>query len=274
MPSTYAHYRFGQEVFQKLPADIQKKITPCMDLFNVGLHGPDLLFYYKPLSSNAVNRIGYGDHKKSGREFFEPAGRVLAKKQFADAHFAYLCGFLCHFALDRECHGYIGEQIKETGISHAEIEVEFDRSLLAKDGHAGSSPVRQILTGHIHPTKESAKVIHDFFLQTTEEQIFKCLKSMIFYCNLFVAPGKIKRSVLLNGMRLAGIYKEMHGQIMNYEPNPACKESCKRLNAMYEKAVGDAVTLIRELRENVNGELPWSGLYHYTFDSDYRGGAQ
>lgn len=272
MPSTYAHYRFGQEVFQKLPADIQKKIAPCMDLFNVGLHGPDLLFYYKPLAPNPVNRIGHGDHKKSGREFFEPAGRVLKNKQFSDAHFAYLCGFLCHFALDRECHGYIGNRMKETGISHAEIEVEFDRSLLVQDGHKGCSPVHQILTKHIHPSMENAKVIRDFFPETTDAQIFKCLKSMIFYCNLFVAPGKIKRGVLLNGMKLAGIYKEMHGQIMNYEPDPACAESCQKLISLYEKAVGNAVTFIRELRDNVNGVLPWSDLYQYTFDSDYKGG--
>lgn len=272
MPSTYAHYRFGQEVFQKLPPEIQKKITPYMDLFNVGLHGPDLLFYYKPLSSNAVNRIGYGEHKKSGREFFEPAGRVLENSRFSDAHFAYLCGFLCHFALDRECHGYIGDRIKETGITHAEIEVEFDRSLLVKDGHEGRSPVYQILTKHIHPSKESAEVIHDFFPKTTEEQMFKCLKSMIFYCNLFVAPGRIRRAILLGGMRIAGIYKEMHGQVMNYEPNPACEESCKKLAAMYEEAIYNAITLICEIKGCVQGKLPWSDLYQYTFDSEYKGG--
>ena len=52
MPSTYAHYRFGQEVLKELPNDIKKIIIENKELYDIGLHGPDLLFYYLPLKNN------------------------------------------------------------------------------------------------------------------------------------------------------------------------------------------------------------------------------
>ena len=46
MPSTYAHRRFGADVLERLPAELQEKIAPYRELYDIGLHGPDLLFYY------------------------------------------------------------------------------------------------------------------------------------------------------------------------------------------------------------------------------------
>ena len=55
MPSTYAHYRFGQEVLKELPNDIKKIIIENKELYDIGLPGPDLLFYYLPLKNNEIN---------------------------------------------------------------------------------------------------------------------------------------------------------------------------------------------------------------------------
>ena len=68
MPSTYAHYRFGQEVLKELPNDIKKIIIENKELYDIGLHGPDLLFYYLPLKTNEINSIGYNMHEKTGKE--------------------------------------------------------------------------------------------------------------------------------------------------------------------------------------------------------------
>ena len=56
MPSTYAHYRFGQEVLKELPNDIKKIIIENKELYDIGLHGPDLLFYYLPLKTRSEER--------------------------------------------------------------------------------------------------------------------------------------------------------------------------------------------------------------------------
>ena len=45
MPTTYAHDLFGKKIYAKLPAEIQKVIRRNTNLYRIGLHGPDILFY-------------------------------------------------------------------------------------------------------------------------------------------------------------------------------------------------------------------------------------
>ena len=73
MPSTYAHYRMGKEVAEELTGEAWHTLSMYRQLYLIGLHGPDILFYYKPLKSNVINGIGYGMHCRPGVEFFEHA---------------------------------------------------------------------------------------------------------------------------------------------------------------------------------------------------------
>ena len=50
MPTSYAHYKFGQEVKSRLTGETAEIIAEFPQLFHIGLHGPDLLFYYNALS--------------------------------------------------------------------------------------------------------------------------------------------------------------------------------------------------------------------------------
>ena len=157
MPSTYAHRCFGRQVLAALPQEMQQLLRPEQALFSIGLHGPDILFFDHPLLGH-VSRLGHRMHKQSGAAFFRPAGEKLAALEFPAPETAYLYGFLCHFALDRACHGYIAEQIARSGVAHTEIEVEFDRSLLVQ---AGLDPIRTSLTGHLHASARSAAVMEN-----------------------------------------------------------------------------------------------------------------
>lgn len=71
MPSTYAHYRMGQEVYRNLTGKPKQIIEKYKELYDIGLHGPDILFYYKPLFANPVNQVGYAMHDRPGIEFFQ-----------------------------------------------------------------------------------------------------------------------------------------------------------------------------------------------------------
>lgn len=66
MPSTYAHYRMGQEVKEKLRGEERRIIAAHSELYLIGLHGPDIFFYYKPLRIHPVNQIGYVWQSKRG----------------------------------------------------------------------------------------------------------------------------------------------------------------------------------------------------------------
>ena len=155
MPSTYAHYRLGLEVKNNLGATERKVVEEYLELFMIGLHGPDILFYFNPLFNNQVNQIGYSMHGRPGKEFFKNAAEVIKQHPGNNAYLSYVYDFICHFTLDETCHGYIDEKIAASGISHTEIEVEFDRMLMVKDGY---DPIRHKLTGHIVPSIENAAV--------------------------------------------------------------------------------------------------------------------
>lgn len=267
MPSTYAHYRFGREVLAKLPEEIQKIIRKEQDLFNIGLHGPDLLFYYKPLTKNSINRRGYEIHSEPGIDYFHPAAKEIVRENFSPAHLAYIYGVICHFALDMECHGYVDKKIAESGISHTEIEVEFDRRLMIYDG---INPITHILTEHIRPDKRSAQVISKFYSGISPGRIYHSMQSYIFYNRLLLAPCPLKRKLIYCILKLSGHYDEMHGLIVNYKANPKCKDSNKELALRYGRALKKAAVLICEFEENAKGIKPWNNMYNYTFGSKYK----
>ena len=81
MPTTYAHYKFGKEVISALPRPLQNSIENNRELFDIGVHGPDLLFYYKALMKNPVNTQGYELHDKMSDEFFRNAVEVIKKSR-------------------------------------------------------------------------------------------------------------------------------------------------------------------------------------------------
>ncbi len=243
MPSTYAHFRFGKEVYRSLPKPVRDIIRENKSLYMTGLHGPDILFYYKALFPNHVNKIGFAMHARKASEFFAPSLGDLSEEQKS-----YIFGFICHFALDSACHGYIDEKIAASKVTHTEIEVEFDRMLMIKDGY---NPVRHRLTGHILASIENSRVISSFFEGVTAKEVKRALWSMKFYNNLLIAPFMTQRFVVYFLLLATGNYKEMHGLLVNRKANPKCSDSNQELYRRYRKAVSLAVELI----ENYCGVL-------------------
>ena len=59
MPASYTHQQFGNQVLNKLEnTTIKKIINDNLNLYNIGLQGPDILFFYQPLKKNPVNTLG------------------------------------------------------------------------------------------------------------------------------------------------------------------------------------------------------------------------
>lgn len=264
MPTTYAHYRMGQDVRNILQGKERKIVEEYPQLFSIGLHGPDIFFYYKPFSKNPIKEMGHAMHKRSGKAFFVPAAEVVNEHPGNHAYLAYLYGFICHFTLDVACHGYIDEKIKESGIGHMEIEAEFDRMLMEKDGR---DPVRYKPTLHIVPNLENAEIIQAFFGETDSTQILDTLKGMVSYLNFLVAPSKAKRFLIDTVLKLTGNYKELHGLMINYRANPACADSTKELFTRYQGAVEQAAARIPEYSRFLEENKELDPIYRYNFGS-------
>lgn len=265
MPTSYAHYKFGQEVKSRLTGETAEIIAEFPQLFHIGLHGPDLLFYYNALKKNKVNTMGFGLHEYSGRYVFERAAKIIREKKMDRAHQAYILGFLCHYSLDVSCHGCVND-FDATGIAgHLEIEAELDRELLLRDG---KDPISTILTGHLVCSRENAEVIKDFFPGITTEEIEKAIKDMIFYLNFLVAPGKLKRWFFVNALKLVGKYDDFGGLMINLEKNHECDRTIERLLELFEDAKGLAVKLIEEYPLYLRGKKELDEVYKYSFDSE------
>ena len=108
MPTTYAHDLFGKEVYKRLPSDMKALIRRHGDLYRIGLHGPDILFYYM-VSKNPVTQFGIEMHHEKARAFFEEGMRQVRRND-DEALLAYLLGFGCHYILDSACHPYVNKK--------------------------------------------------------------------------------------------------------------------------------------------------------------------
>lgn len=268
MPSTYAHYIFGQQIRGKLSGYERKVIDKYPELFNIGLHGPDILFYYRPFVKNKVNQLGVRMHGESGAKFFVHAAKVLHTYDQYEKHLAYVYGVLCHFALDKTCHGYVEQAVKETGLAHIAVEGELDRKLMIMNGE---NPVSRRLTGHIVPSMKNAVIIKDFYRGITAKEVKKALNGMVFYDRILVCPSKIRRMALYAALKVAGLYYNFHGFIIKYHENEACREQIRRLLHLYEKAVPLADKLICEYKPFLEGNATLDSAYAYTFGSQLPG---
>ena len=134
MPSTYAHRRFGADVLALLPDGLRATLEQHRELYDIGLHGPDLMFYYKALQSNPVNRLGNTMHEQKGEVFFTRARTVVENATDKSAALAYVLGFVCHFALDSTCHPYVEAYVRESGVSLCDEGVTVDETLAAMKG--------------------------------------------------------------------------------------------------------------------------------------------
>ncbi len=256
MPSTYAHFKFANEVLPTLPDEAQKAIKDNLTLYLIGCHGPDILFYYRAVKSNPVNRFGYAMHRESALPFFERAKELISEG--GEPSLAYTMGFITHFALDSTCHGYVESERKALGITHTKLEVEFDRFLLNADG---KNAVKSKLCGHIIPDGSCAEVIAPYFSLSSRE-IVRALKDMRTICNLFVCPTGVKRGIVRGLLKLVG--DELPDQVMLPLPDPVCTESNERMFELF----GNAKEIATQLAENFIQNLNCAGLCA-RFDRNY-----
>lgn len=265
MPTTYTHYRFGQDVLKVLPKPLRDSIQKNRQLYDIGVHGPDILFYYKVLLKNRINRIGVELHGEPGKVFFQQAAHIIKKSPDSAGARAYIYGFITHFALDSEIHKYVEKMIQVSGISHHEIETELDRHLLEIDQR---QPLSHNRTKHIHPSKENSRVIAAFYPDITPMQIEKSLKGQIFIHDLLKTPTHEKRRRLLRAMKITQTYKPLHGLVMKDLPSDQNKEYSQILAGIYSSSVMVAASLILNFQKFLFENVPLSSR----FDEDFEAG--
>ena len=248
MPSNYAHYRFGVQALPMLPEAVQNRIGRYRSLYDVGLHGPDLFFYYDPLIHTRIGALGGAYHRLSGEEFFRRSVRRLRLNPTAAAQ-AYLYGVLGHFALDSVCHPSVCAWNDSGRAGHVEIEVEFDRVLLEKDGRI--PPHTQDLTEHLRLNPEGWETIARFYPPAEARHIHRCLRNMVAFTRLLAAPEGLPRRVVQAGSVLAGEGRQM---LMTADVNPRCPWAGEELMPLYDRALAQYPAMVRALEGLIDGK--------------------
>ena len=262
MPTTYAHDLFGKMVYQRLNPELKRVIKRHQATYQIGLHGPDILFYVRPFHSNRFNRMAHRLHQEKAADFFEE-GRKLYQRTQNEEILVYLLGFICHFMLDSTCHPYISEYMKKTGAGHDEIETEFDRSLMLR---TGKDPFHYQPGSVIHIERNSVHAISEVLNGMSQKDIVRALIGTKFYTKLPICETEQKRRIKLAVSKIFFIYPFADGRVIRKEPKTICLESTEHLTGLICKTVPEAVDMMEEYYKERNG----SKRLNARFDRNYK----
>lgn len=264
MPTTYAHDLFGQKVYRQMPDEVKKVIRENGELYRIGLHGPDIFFYYF-IFKNHVSNVGYRMHKEKAGAFFTQ-GMCQVRESGDGALLAYLLGFGCHYLLDSVCHPFVNEMHDKGRISHALLEIEFDRFLMEENGR---NPYAYHPSDCIQATKKNAQELHKVFPLVKTRNILLSLKLMKLMTNQLVCDDGGARRARLSRISSLGGRKAQSALIDHYmmaQPAGGSREVVEELNVLFKRAVEHAPAELLELYQLSREERPLSARWNLTYN--------
>ena len=258
MPTTYTHWRFGQECLETLPKKTREIVNNHRDIYDIGVHGPDIFFY--DLLHDDVKSYGYTLHGFSGKEFFEHAIEVYKEYPDKEEMLAYMLGFLSHYTFDSQSHGYVERKMEVSGITHNKVESEYDGYLMRKDGRAVNLVDR---SESLKPSREAARIISRFypFDEAVMYRVFRAHKSFISAMNC-MSPFKFK--VVTKLLDLTG--KDGNRDIpVAFEESEICRDSNLRMEKLQAKALELYPTLYKSLMAAIRKQQKLSRYFDHDF---------
>ncbi len=253
MPAHYAHTCFGQKVFSLLHENTKENLKVEKALFIIGLQGPDILFYHKPLSKSPFPALGHSIHKESGAATLSRFAKVIQDESKDDADAlalkSYTAGFLCHYLLDSACHPLVDSAVENNGLNHSEIEAEFDKYLMKKKG---VNPFHRNPLAHLLSDKRTCLIISKFYENSNPETIKNCLDSMENITKLASGLLSDLRPLTTALLKIAGKYNSYQGIILKKKGDYRHMEFSPELEEILENQVEEAALLVDGIFKNSN----------------------
>lgn len=229
MPSSYAHYRFGVKALEKMDPAVRRKVQQFRNVYDTGLHGPDIFFYYNPLIHTSTGALGAKIHAQTGESYFTAAARRLRLSP-SEVGTVYLYGVLGHYCLDSALHPLVEATAREGKIGHGEMETEFDRFLLTKDRKL--PPHVQDFSGHMRLSRGECVTVSGFYPGASPSDVLRSVKNMARITHLLAARNRKTTEMLLG---IAG--KHAKQMLMPRNPNPNCEFLDEPMMALYDQAL-------------------------------------
>lgn len=188
-------------------------------LYQLGLQGPDIFFYYIPvLRHRDYRNVGSYMHEHHIRDFFSNYLRGLAKinsRQQREEGLAYFCGYLCHYIGDSICHPYVYGRIgydakaptSQAHGRHAALENDLDAILLWKYKKKKPSQFNQTATICLNGMEMQfisrflADIINETYypitysnnFQVSSSMVYRSIMALRFGCRTLADPKGSKR---------------------------------------------------------------------------------
>lgn len=253
MPAVFAHDMYGRSVYRGLSAEKKRLIRRERDCFYLGLQGPDLLFFYRPVNRNRIRRKGTRIHMDSAAPFFDRCVkrerdlRELGHEREARSLAAYLIGIACHYALDSSLHDYINYQDRNSPYSHTALETELDRRLLIREGYR---PLATRRDSHLKNTKTTRNAARQTFGEsawTVGESIW-----MMKLTNwLFVNSDEPVKALSCRLLRWVRDGRLAQGMFMRKKPERGCEELVNSMERQFHESVRTGIDLVNALWESM-----------------------
>ena len=274
MPALYTHWRFGQQVKSTLPPIYQALIEKYPEAFSLGTQGADLLCYHKPLKKNELRSLAPILHDYSGNKFFLGQAKKLVALgedlqtlfEKEGAYCAYLCGFLCHFALDSACHYYIDSNSNEH-ITHGKIESEFDKFWLKED----NKPIRGYNTATPILDENGAREAATKTLDIESETAALCIKTMRKINRLFSYKCELFHAVAHLFLGVAGMQRKFGDMFIHKKDDPYFAPHLDTLREQFSNAIPNASAFIQEFFETLPKFVETGKLENELFRYDFSG---
>ena len=255
MPANYAFHRFGAEALRRLPEKQQRPIQRFRRLYNGGLHGADLFFWFRPMMPSAVGELYHTYHSMSGREFFAQACELL-KQNPSEGAAACLYGLLGNYCLSSQLSALF--RTEGGNCSRTELEVELDRYLLCLDGKTPAHT--QDMTPSLKMTRGECVTLSLFFPPATAANTYSAYSSMVFWTRRMAAKKRRVVQSLLKATR--GTFRD---QMMADHANHKCLHLDSAMADCFSRALELYPEMARQLTAFREEGAPLGELFDPAF---------
>jgi hypothetical protein len=166
---------------------------------------------------------------------------------------AYIFGFICHFVLDSACHPVIQSVIEDYGVSHAEIEAEFDRHVLKS---IQLSPDRFSPKPLIPAGAQVSETASLFYPGVVPKQLERSIGTMKrCFTIVYSSRNSVKRLTKLFFF-LCGHYRSLNALVDGKHPSLSSQDIDRTLQPAFSDSVEVAAQLMVEFYQGLEEEKP------------------
>ena len=135
----------------------------------------------------------------------------------------------------------------DTGLSHSELETEFDRYLMELDGI--KKPHETNICRHLKLDKADYEIVAGFFPEISQKDAAACIRNMALAQQLLTIPTAAGHMAVVKFTQLVG--GNTTGKVMTIGANPKCDHLDKKLLALYEQALARYPDLLEQLNHHM-----------------------